>query len=179
MKGSVKLELTNADLLGLAWCMSAPPSPPPPTCTLPPPQVSSCSLLSDFLETWLSSIDVGNPERWALASEREWWGEKTGWEPAGFASAHVSTGAQNSGRNPPCGGEKGPVPGLRVTLFWKYAHDTERRRRAPIDSEDVCHLQRNAPTKPASVRRGLLPPRGSVFMMCGENVTQVRLLELK
>lgn len=104
---------------------------------------------------------------------------KTGWEPAGFASAHVSAGAQNSGRNPPCGGEKGPVPGLRVTLFWRYAHDTERRRRAPIDSEDVCHLQRNAPTKPASVRRGLLPPRGSVFYDCGENVTQVRLLELK
>lgn len=156
--------LTFSDLLG-AWVHTYTHTS---TCTLPAPQVSSCSLLSHFLETWLSSIDVGNPERWALASEREWWGEKTGWEPAGFASAHVSTGAQNSGRNPPCGDEKGPVPGLRVTLFWRYAHDTERRRRAPIDSEDVCHLQRNAPTKPASVRRGLLPPRGSVFMIVGK-----------
>lgn len=42
---------------------------------------------------------------------------KTGWGPAGFASAHVSTGAQNGGRNSPCGGEAELLPGLRVTLF--------------------------------------------------------------
>lgn len=44
-------------------------------------------------------------------------GKKTGWGPAGFASAHVSTETQNSGRNSPGGGEAGAMQRLDVTLF--------------------------------------------------------------
>ena len=87
--------------------------------------------------------------------------KKTGWGPAGFASAHVSTETQNSGRNSPGGGEAGAMPRLDVTFLWRCAEDTLRGWRAPVRTKDVCHLQRNAPTKLASVRRGLLILRGS------------------
>lgn len=53
-------------------------------------------------------------------------------------------------------------------IIWRRARDTLRRRRAHIRTEDICHLQRNTPTKPASVRRGLLHLRGSVFTIVGK-----------
>lgn len=102
-------------------------------------------------------------------------GKKSGRGPAGFASAGVSTETQNSGRNSPCGGDAGLKPGPGCHIIWRCAHDTWRRWRAPVHAEDIC--QRKAPTKPASVRRGLLVPRGSFFSDCGENVTRVKLLE--
>ena len=84
------------------------------------------------------------------------------------ASAHVSTETQNSGRNSP---DTGAMSRLDVTLF---------RNVLMRGGEDVCHLQRNALTEPASVRRGAAHTQGVLFYDSGGgNVTPVNLQEFK
>lgn len=104
-------------------------------------------------------------ERWRRSRNDE--GEKTGWGPAGFASAHVSTETQNSGRNFPCSGEAGDA-GAGCHIIWRCAHDTLSGWRAPMHTEDICHVQRNAPTNLPLFDGGCRFPGGLFLCLRGK-----------
>lgn len=106
--------------------------------------------------------------RWSRKDE----GRKIGWEP----SAHVSTGTQNSVRNFPCSGDAG-VAEAGCHIVWRCAHDTVSGWSAGVHTEDVCHVQRSAPTNLPLLDGGCAVP-GVRFYDCGENVTRVKLLEV-